>query len=73
MDEIGSDPTSPRRRHLLPAEQVTRAAFASEDADLTRGPGQGNGVRVHGIYFAVVSLAALVLVIAGIGLATAMR
>ncbi len=72
MDEIGTASPKPRGKHLLAREQVTRSAGTSGDADLTRSHGQGNGVQVHFIYFAVVSLVALVLVIAAIALATAM-
>ena len=73
MDEIGSGPTQPQRRHLLPAEAISRFADAEGDVDLTRSHGQGNGVRIHGIYFAAVSVVALVLVIVAIALATSMR
>lgn len=72
MDKIGSGSSKSQRKHLLSPETVTRSADTSSDADLTRSHGQGNGVRVHGIYFAAVSLAALVLVIAAIALATTM-
>ena len=72
MDEIGTGPSRPLRRHLRSPESLTRAADTRGDTDLTRGRGQGNGVRMHGIYFAVVSLVALVLVIAAIALATTM-
>jgi hypothetical protein len=46
-----------------------REAKTREDSDLTRGHGQGNGLRIHGTYFAVVSVAALVLIMLGIALA----
>lgn len=69
MDEIGTGPTKPARRHLLTPETVTRTD-TSRDADLTRRHGQSNGLRVHGVYFAAVSLVALVLIIAAIALAT---
>lgn len=72
MDEIGTGPSKPLRRHLLTPQAVSRSADAGRDADLTRSHGQGNGVRIHGIYFAVVSLAALVLVITAIAVASTM-
>ena len=72
MDEIGTGPKPPLRRHLLSPEAGTRTSNTSRDADLTHRRGQGNGVRIHGIYFAAVSLTALVLVMAGIVLATTM-
>lgn len=70
MDEIGTGPAKPTPRHLLTPETVTRTG-AGLDADLTRRHGQSNGLRVHGLYFAAVSLVALVLIIAAIVLATA--
>jgi hypothetical protein len=70
MDEIGTGPTKPLRRHLLAPQAVTRSADTCGGADQTRSRGQGNGVRAHGIYFAVVSLAALVLVIVAIAVAS---
>lgn len=72
MNEI--EPSTPRShpKHLLSPEAVTRSNDTSGDADLTRSHGQGNGVRIHGLYFAAVSLVALVLVIAAIALATTM-
>ncbi len=39
---------------------------------MSRGRHQGNGLRVHGIYFLVVSLVALVLLITVIAIASAM-
>ncbi len=71
MNEIGTGPSQPRRRHLHSPERVARAADTGGDADLTRSHGQGNGLRIHGIYFAVVSLVALVLVVVVIALAAA--
>jgi hypothetical protein len=69
MDEIGTGHAKPARRHLLTPGTVTRADTGG-DADLTRKHGQSNGLRVHGLYFAAVSLVALVLIIAAIVLAT---
>lgn len=56
MDE---SPTPTNPKHLHSAEDVARA---TTDPPRTRARGrrQGNGLRVHGIYFAVVSLAVLV-------------
>lgn len=53
-------------------DEITRATQTSGGADLTRHHGQGNGLRVHGAYFAVVSAVALVLIIVGIALAARM-
>lgn len=55
-----------RRKHLLPADQLGRLAAVSRDVDLTRAHGQGNGMRVHLIYFGLVSLAVLVFFIVAI-------
>lgn len=70
MDEIGTGPAKPLRRHLRSPQPATRSADSSEPADPTHSHGQGNGVRVHSIYFALVSLVALVLVIAAVAVAT---
>lgn len=80
MDKIGTGssnssahPSSePSRKHMYTPAEIKESARTSGDADLTRGHGQGNGVRVHGAYFAVVSVAALVLIIVGIALAARM-
>ncbi len=72
MDEIGTDPTKPPRRHLLSPESFTKQAGTTGDADLTRSHGQSNGLRIHGIYFALVSLVALLLVIVAIAVANPM-
>ena len=72
MDEIGTGPTKPLRRHLLSPESFSEQAGTNGDADLTRSHGQSNGLRIHGIYFAVVSLVALLLVILAIAIATPM-
>ncbi len=72
MNEIAPSPSLPHRKHLLSSESLTRSSDTRGDADLTRHHGQGNGVRVHGIYFAAVSLAALVIIVAAIVLAVTM-
>lgn len=59
-------PAHPSRRHLLSPERLAAAARVNHPAGLARSRGQGNGVRLHSRYFAVVSLAALVLVMAAI-------
>lgn len=69
MDDVGTGPARPARRHLLTPETLTRTD-TGRTADLTRRHGQSNGLRVHGLYFAAVSLVALVLIIAAIVLAT---
>lgn len=68
MDQQLSHLSLPRRRHLLSPEMVS--AHRRPDIDLTRGHRQGNGVRVHGLYFAAVSVVALVMIIAAIALAS---
>ena len=45
------------RKHLLQTEQVGRLAEVARDVDLTRAHGQGNGMRVHLLYFGLVSIA----------------
>lgn len=72
MDEIGTGPTKPPRRHLLSPESFTEQAGTNGDVDLTRSHGQSHGLRIHGIYFALVSLVALLLVILAIVIATPM-
>lgn len=72
MNEIGTGPAKPLRRHLLSPQAIARSAGLQGDVDLTRSRGHGNGVRTHAVYFAVVSLVALVLVIAAVALATPM-
>ncbi|MCX6399718.1 MAG: hypothetical protein NTX33_07305 [Propionibacteriales bacterium] len=62
----------PLPRHLLSPETLARGARVKSDVDLTRHHGQGNGLRVHTVYFAVVSLVGLVLVIVAASLAATM-
>jgi hypothetical protein len=71
MDKVETLPHRSLRSHLLSPDVLARAVAGSRaGVDLTRGRGQGNGVRVHGTYFAVVSLLALVLVVTAIALST---
>lgn len=70
MDEIGTDRKSPRR-HLLTPETLAHATQLGQRADLTRHHGQSNGMRVHALYFAAVSLLALALVITAVIVANA--
>lgn len=72
MKDIEVRPTHPARRHLLTPEALAHAAVIERGTDLTRHHGQGNGMRVHALYFAGVSLVALVLMIAAVVLANAM-
>lgn len=60
----------PRRRHLNQPGAVTWAEGRPCGPSAARLPGHGNGVRVHSIYFAAVSLTGLLLVLAGVVLAT---
>ena len=69
MNELGAEPTS-RRRHLHTPEELA-AHPASDKQDLTRQRAQGNGLRVHSLYFVIVSLIALVFLVAAIAIATA--
>lgn len=62
----------PLPRHLLSPETLARSADIRADVDLTRHHGQGNGVRVHAVYFALVSLVGLLLVIVAASLAVTM-
>lgn len=73
MNAIGTSTGKPVRKHLLSAQAMARSAAIPADVDLTRHRGQGNGVRVHALYFAVVSLVTLVVAIAAVALATTMR
>lgn len=73
MHEIGTGPANHLRKHLLTPEARAHAATIGHDADLTRRHGQGNGVRVHSLYFAAVSLIALALMIAAVVVANATR
>ena len=72
MDDSETNPGAPSKKHLLPAGDVARATETSTDADLTRHHGQGNGLRVHGIYFGVVSLVVLVVLLIVIAFASDM-
>ena len=71
MDEVRTPQPTALRRHLLSPEIIARA-MAVGGVDLARGHKQGNGVRVHGLYFALVSLVALLLIVASIVLASTM-
>ncbi len=67
-----TDPTPKHRaKHLLSDEQLASHAGATAE-DLTQGHRQGNGFRVHGIYIVVVSIVALIVLIAAIALASTM-
>ena len=72
MDEIGTGPAQPIRRHLLTPEALARTARIGQGTDLTRRHGQSNGLRIHALVFAVVSLAALLLIIAAVAIANPM-
>lgn len=72
MDESGTTPQVHTRKHLLPPGEVPQAAEGSIEIDLTRHHGQSNGLRVHGVYFAVISLVVLVALLAAIAVASDM-
>jgi hypothetical protein len=63
MKQASKRPSVPLPRHLHSREAVARAVAHPIEPALLRRRGQGNGARVHAIYFVAVSLAALVLVI----------
>jgi hypothetical protein len=66
----------PLRRHLTPPRDLTRAvdrAAAGTSPSHRQGRGHGNGVRVHAIYFAAVSLTGLLLVLVAAAVATTAR
>ena len=62
MNEEGTDQHRPSRKHLHSPESLPSAGDLSAAADLTRRHGQGNGLRVHRIYFAAVSFVGLLLI-----------
>ena len=64
MDEIATGTRKAPRKHLLTPEALRNAPATTHR--------EGNGVRIHGIYFVAVSLAALVLVIVAIVVAAPM-
>lgn len=57
----------PLRKHL---SQPRAVSWPVERTGSSRAHGHGNGVRVHAIYFAAVSLVGLLVVIAAAALAT---
>ena len=67
-----SDHVNPqaRRKHLHSDQQLAAHADAKAE-DLVRSHGQGNGVRLHGTYFVIVSIVALVLLVGAIAMASA--
>ena len=68
MDARGSGPRA-QPRHLISPERLARAAGVPREVELKRARGQGNGLRVHGIYFAVVSTVMLIVFIVAIAVA----
>lgn len=72
MDEFGSGPVKPLRRHLLTPEALARGARIGEGADLTRKHGQSNGVRIHTLVFAVLSLLTILVIIAAVAFTSPM-
>lgn len=69
MNEIEPVPAKALRKHLQ-APGTAQDHTDATGADLTRMHGQGNGVRIHRLYFAVVSVLALVLLIAAAAYST---
>jgi hypothetical protein len=72
MDAQRKTTSTPSRKHLVSPEALARATTAIASPGLAGMHKQGNGVRLHGLYFAVVSLVALLLVIAAVVLASTM-
>ena len=72
MDAQRKTPSAQSRKHLVSPEALARATTAIASPGLVGMHKQGNGVRVHGLYFSVVSLVALLLVIASVVLASTM-
>ncbi len=72
MNQIATGPSRPPRSHLHSPALLARGAVVGADADLNRHHGQGNGLRIHGICFAIVSSATLVLLIVGVAIANTM-
>ena len=73
MDNNLTGHADPQRKHLLSPAKLEEGARRSTQPDLRRGQGQGNGLRVHGVYFAAVSGAVLVAFIIVIAFASARR
>jgi hypothetical protein len=71
MDETAATPARPLRRHLH-APQPTGLPAVDPLGPSVRHRGEGNGVRMHAIYFALVSLVALLLAIGAIALTSSM-
>ena len=71
MNEIGTGPARPLRKHQLPPQALSRPGAAGQQVELTRHHGQGNGMRVHTLFFAAASLVALVMMIAAVVVANA--
>lgn len=72
MDEHDAGYGKRLPKHLIAPETLARAAVLGRDADLTRHHGQSNGMRVHALYFAAVSLVALAMVLAAVAFASTM-
>jgi hypothetical protein len=72
MDEVGTGPVKPLRRHLLTPEALARAARIGQGADLTRKHGQSNGVRIHTLVFAGLSVLTLLVIIAAVAFTSPM-
>lgn len=63
--------TAHPRKHLVPSRRLGRGSRSERKPDLTRGRGEGNGLRVHGVVFALLALAVLVGAIVAIAYASA--
>ncbi len=56
---------------MLSADQSTPVSGARAE-DLAAGRNHGNGIRIHGTYIVFVSIAALILMLIGIAITSAM-
>ncbi len=56
---------------MLSADQSTPVSGVRAE-DLSAGRNKGNGVRVHGTYIVIVSVVALILMVVGIAITSAM-
>ena len=63
MDNHGPTPPKSPPKHLLTTRALAEATDSSSGADLTRSRGQGNGLRIHGTFFAVISIIAVVIIV----------
>lgn len=71
MDEIETTPIA-REKHLLAREPDAPGSDQNVEKGSTRSAGGGIGLRVHGIYIVVISVAVLIVLITLIAIASGM-